>query len=160
MLGRLTHRAIERAGGVLGVTSEDYTYDSLGHLTGATDNAGISLAFAYDSHSRLVSESQDGRAVASIYDTNGNRIALDMPSGRSVSYYYDAIDRMTSIIMDADANHLADYTYMGTHLIRMSRGNGIRTDRSYDAIGRLASISTEASTISENLRFSRSPEKG
>jgi YD repeat-containing protein len=70
-MNRLTGRSISRGSGVGGVTSETYTYDALGRLITAGDNAYVTLtgasysgvavnnlSFSYDALSRLTSESQ------------------------------------------------------------------------------------------------------
>ena len=45
--GRLTSRSITRASGVLGPTSESYSYDGLGRMTEAK-NSNSTVQFTYD----------------------------------------------------------------------------------------------------------------
>jgi YD repeat-containing protein len=129
---RLVLRDIAVGGGVLPTTTyEAFGYDGLGRLVAAQNNAS-SLAYAYDSLGNRVSSSQDGFVTTAAYDGMGNRLTCSSPSGYSVSTAIDALNRPSSVSVQAPSASepvtLATFAYDGPdRLARVTRANGINT---------------------------------
>jgi len=127
---RLTQR--KKSGSTTDV--ETFVYDGLGRLitarkgTSTNDDAVSRSVFAYDSLSRVLSESQaisegTAKVVAYAYNKAGNRVEVDNPiSAVRTTYDYDQRGRGTKI-SHTDAvlegpETLADYTWLGNALNR------------------------------------------
>ncbi len=148
VLGRLTSRSIARASGVLGDSSEVYTYDALNRVTKAWDS-DYQVVFTRDSMGNLLSEKQGysvagqekWKTVTSSYTDAGSRSVLSYPSGFIVSYQRDAIYRMT-IMTDALASaNIATFTFQGANrLAKTTNQNSTTTDHGYDGFARLSQL--------------------
>lgn len=131
---RLTRKDVTKAAGVLGFTLQTYEYDGLSRRTRATDNNDPNLttddsvvAFQYDSLSRLLTEIQNGKTIASRYDGVGRRLGLTYPDGRVVAQGHDNIDRVKSIADQGAATNIAEYDYLGmARVLERRDANGTR----------------------------------
>lgn len=137
---RPVSRTIARAAGVLGTTLELYLYDGSSRVVRAEDNDSL-VTREYDSVGHLTSESQQilpagpVRTVRSLYDGEGNRTRLEYPSGRVIASTYDAREREKRITDGVGGPLIAEYHYVGPQRVhRIDRGNGTRTDYTYDGI--------------------------
>ncbi len=132
-LGRLVEREIDAGPGVDAATTfERYAYDGLSRLVSGVDDDST-VERAYDSLSRVIEESLNGRTVTTQRDALGNALACDYPGGRRVECTFDELERMSSISDSAGA--IATYAYVGPSRVeRLDRGNGTRTDFTYDGI--------------------------
>lgn len=135
-LGRPVSRAATGSG-IPVPESETYSYDPLGRLVSASSSGSV-LSFSYDFLGRTSSETQDGKTVEYGYDPNGNRLSVSA-SGYLAGYSRDALGRIVSASLDGTG--ILDRSYSGTFLSSDSFWNGSRTDYSYDAAGRLTSLS-------------------
>jgi RHS repeat-associated protein len=137
--GRITARAITRAAGVLGPTSESYAYDGLNRLTEATNN-NSTVQRAYDTLSRLVSETQgpnpigtSGKTISYTYNDDGSRATCEYFSGYDLVYTSDAVGRWTKI-EDASSNDLVTQSFYGPGFrsYQVDYLNGTQTTIGYD----------------------------
>jgi YD repeat-containing protein len=133
-LGRVTRQT-----DALG-NSKQTAYDSAGHVAAVTDenghtsyqqyNAGGFLSATIDATGVVVQQERDsfGRLSATI-DGNGNR----------TDYRYDAQDRLLQ-----QGNVSFDYDAHGNQIAQYDTGNpnGHRREATYDALGRITSITT------------------
>lgn len=124
---RLTQVDVSQGSGVVGVVHEEYQYDGLGRLTHCMSTDGASRPEVddrvYDSFSRMLQETQNGRVVGATFSLNGKRLSLGYPNGRQITYAYDLIDRQTGI-SDAGGT-IATTDFMGTgRPLRRTLGNG------------------------------------
>ncbi|MEI7956545.1 MAG: hypothetical protein WCJ66_15370 [Verrucomicrobiota bacterium] len=86
---RLTRKDITPAVGVASSTTfEQFSYDGLGRVVQATNNAGTT-SFTYDSLGDVLTETQNGLTVTNTYDAAGNRLTVTYPGGRQLAYTYE-----------------------------------------------------------------------
>ncbi len=137
--GRLTARSITRAAGVLGPTSESYTFDGINRLTEAKNN-NSTVQRSYDTLSRLLTETQgpnpigqDGKTITYTYDDCGARESCEYFSGYDLVYTSDAIGRWTKI-EDASSNDLVTQSFYGPGFrsYQVDYLNGTQTTIGYD----------------------------
>ena len=158
-INRLTGRTMTLASGVLGATSESYTYDSVDRLLTASNNAGSghSTSRTYDWRGALTSETQDSRTMTYGYDLDGARTSRTSPSGRALAYGRDALKRLTSISgTSPTSSTLLTNTWTGAgRKTAGSFGNGVSWTRTYDAYLRPTS---EVHALSGTALFGRTYE--
>ena len=147
-LSRLTSRGVNRATGVLGTTSEVYTYDALNRMTKAWDT-DYEVQFTYDSVGNELKETQGytvtgqekWRTVTSTYTDAGSRSAIQYPSAFSVLHQRDAIYRMTAMVDSAASTNIASFTFQGAgRLAKTTNQNAATTDHGYDGFARLSQL--------------------
>ncbi len=158
---RLMVRTITPAPGVVGPTSETYSYDGLHRLT-STTSGGQTTGFDYDSLSRVVRETQNGRAIDSTFDDAGNRSELAYPSGLKVATHFDDLDRARSIVRRGPAATeipVASYAYRGIDLLAERNVGGLTGHMAFDGARRLTSTSyrdpSAAIAFGENLGWNK-----
>ncbi len=148
VLSRLTSRAVNRATGVLGTTSETYSYDALNRMLTAKDN-DYEVQFTYDSVGNELKETQGytvtgqekWRTVTSTYTDAGSRSAIQYPSAFSVLHQRDAIYRMTAMVDSAASTNIASFTFQGAgRLAKTTNQNATTTDHGYDGFARLSQL--------------------
>ncbi|MBI4659580.1 MAG: hypothetical protein HY735_12135 [Verrucomicrobia bacterium] len=153
--------------------SRSWSYNSEGRLISKSDSSGTVLTFSYDNDGRLTSRwsAANGSTYFS-YDAVGNLTLINYPISPDVTYAYDALDRLVSM---TDANTGAtsfSYSSFGALLEenpplnddsiaysydsnrRRSRlsltkpgGSVWAQDYTYDAAGRLGTITSPAGTF-------------
>jgi RHS repeat-associated protein len=119
------------------LTTVTYTRNCC-NLTQATDASGT-LHFTYDSLGRLTGfTNQDNKAIGYEYDAEGNLITMTYPDSKIVHYEYDADNRLIKV---------TDWLGNITHYAYDSRGNlslgvspGLITVYQYDTAGRLTKL--------------------
>lgn len=142
---------------------EEYTYNSVGRLTGHRVRSGQSIAFAYDHLGRLTtrtppspqlavtyaydllgrttSASQTGHTVSYTYDALSRQLTEVSPQG-TMSYQYDAAGRRTRATWPDSFYVVYDYDTLGAVTkIRengATSGAGVLATYTYDNLGRLA----------------------
>ena len=123
-----------------GTTKQDFHYDGLSRLVFAADNndpldkSTHSVAtFAFDSLNRVIEErqqtgAQTPRVVSSGWRAVNLRGTLTFPNGRRIRHTYDGLDRIKTIVDDAETLALVEYNYIGPRLVleRLYPLNGIR----------------------------------
>ena len=113
-------------------TFENYGYDGLSRMVRMEDDDSL-LQRAYDSPSRVVSETLNGQTTAAIFDGVGNMLTCTYPSGRTVTRTFDELDRPENI--SDQAGSIADYDYVGPDRVtRRDYANGSRMDMTYDGV--------------------------
>jgi RHS repeat-associated protein len=141
--GRLTARAITLGSGVVGPIAEAFEYDGLSRLTRAQSGTGVDAVVSerrYDSLSRLLGETQNGRAVTFGYDEIGARTALTYPSGPSYQLAVDALGRpssLTQFFSSSSPEPRAAFTYQGFSRQATTLGTSFTATSSFDAAARL-----------------------
>lgn len=132
-----------------------YSYDNvsssfgLGRLTGMADPSG-STVYHYDSVGRLASEVRTILGVvyttSYAYDNVGNLTSITYPSGRMVEYAYNPVNRPELVQATKDtvtqtlaSSFVYDNVYNRTSV---TLGNGIVEGKGYDALDRVAAISS------------------
>jgi RHS repeat-associated protein len=146
--------AYTRGVGVVGLTSETFSYDKLGRLTSASSNAGIGgtphvTSRAYDSLDRMLSETQDATSIARAFDLVGNPTGLTLPgSNRSFARSFDALDRLSQYdeLLDPEGTTrrtVRAFDYVGPNRIAAERVMGnLSTSYQYDTARRLTALTT------------------
>lgn len=128
-LGRMTSDGVNR-----------YSYDNNMRLSSVSGN-GKSISFGYDGFGRITSTNGDGHNNSYQYDKNGNCIRMDC-SDYSTTYEYDGLNRLTLVAVGT-GNGAIEYNYRkDSQLSYVTYPNGMRTDYSYDAVGRLTGKKT------------------
>ncbi|MDD2870416.1 MAG: hypothetical protein PHS49_00360 [Candidatus Gracilibacteria bacterium] len=132
-LNRLTNRTIQTSTGVLGATSETYTYDELGRLINGNDNLNNPVSFNYDSLNRLINETNNNENTNYTYDQNSNITSIN-----NTNYSYDIANRLQTIKNGTES--IANYTYNSLTQTKQTLGNGVITNYSYDELLRLSTL--------------------
>jgi RHS repeat-associated protein len=116
-----------------------YTYDALGRLTQASNDAGSKIALAYDALGQLIAETSHHRGepstLAHAYDALGNRTQTTLPTRESVNHLYYGSGHLHQVNLDGEilCDIERDALYRETQ-----RTQGALTSRyGYDAMGRL-----------------------
>lgn len=129
--GELTGYSAQAGGAT--VYSSQLTYNSLGQITGKTESIGgktNSFTYTYDAAWRLATVSQNGAVIGRYsYDANSNWLTGTSASG-TVSGTYDAQDRMLSL-----GN--STFTYGANGELAGQSTAGQNSSYTYDAVGNL-----------------------
>ncbi|MDD3793571.1 MAG: DUF6531 domain-containing protein [Candidatus Gracilibacteria bacterium] len=148
---RLIEKNIINGENVIGITKENFEYDSLGRLTKTTNNEGSETLFSYDSLNRLISETQsphpnplpEGEGIKTInytYDSLGNKTSISI-DGKTTSYKYDSNSRLETI--SRENQEIVRYNYDSLNLLSQTYGNGQITTYGYDEnYNRLTNLNT------------------
>jgi RHS repeat-associated protein len=134
--GRLARKTVAPGPGVSSATTfETFTYDGMGRVVRAEDNDSA-VTRAFDSLSRVMRETINGRGVLSDRDGVGNLLRCEYPGGRTITNTYDALNRRSTVREGAAT--LASFDYAGPNRIgRVAYGNGTQLEYSYDAAPRV-----------------------
>ena len=120
---RLTSRTIARGAGVEGPTAEIFAYDGLSRLTQAQSGIHVTSQ-TYDSLSRRLTETTDGRTITYEHDDAGNATQQIYPSGTS-SHALVRRARSHAGVSSGKGTHVT-YGFRGTDLVAAkSLGNGL-----------------------------------
>jgi YD repeat-containing protein len=142
-------------------TRHDYLYDQgtngIGRLSGITETDSGSqvtsqIAYTYDAHGRVTSETRTLGAIAYVaaysYDSFGRMSGMTYPSGRTVSYAFDALGRVSQVSTEKDSQSQVVVQNVSYHpfggVTGFAFGNGQVYSRSVDQDGRIASYSLGA----------------
>jgi YD repeat-containing protein len=141
-----------------------YAYDSgsnaIGRLSSITERNPADaitsiLAYAYDQHGRVTSETRTIAGVQHVlaytYDAAGRLIALAYPTGRTVGYEYDALGRV-GLVSTTKAGRsrvlVANVAYHPFGGVKSyTFGNGQTYTRAIDQDGRIASYTLGAQSF-------------
>ena len=108
----------------------------------AVQSGPILTQLSYDSLSRLVTETTDGKTVGYQSDEAGNVTQLTYPSQLVVANSFDPLDRVDSVGVPTAPGSVATYGYRGTDaLASETLGNGIVASFTFDAARRQVSAS-------------------
>jgi len=137
---RLTEKNIINWENVLGITKENFEYDSLWRLTKTTNNEWSETLFSYDSLNRLTSETQNGKLVNYTYDSLWNRTSISI-DWKTTSYNYDSNSRLETI--SRENSELVRYNYDSLNLLSQTYWNWQTTTYWYDEnYNRLTNLNT------------------
>lgn len=132
-------------------------YDNLGRMT-VTGNGTITLVTGWDALSRPVSEASSAiGAMEYQYDAAGNLTRIEWPDDFGAYYTYDLYGGVTAISQQpagGSATQVAAYGWNNLgQPVSTSRagGTGVSTTRSYDAWGRLNSLSHDATGTANDV---------
>ena len=149
-----TARSVTRGTGVLGTTSETFSYDGLGRLTEASDNdykveftygvIGLSSQ-VYEEKQSYVGGTAYLKTVTRTWDAMGNKVSELYPSGLDLDYTWNDIDRLSTVT--DGTNTIASYSYYGLRRKQVAFQNGTTATYSYTGFrGEVAEIKHETST--------------
>jgi RHS repeat-associated protein len=139
-----------------------YTYDAPGRLDTEVNANGLNIAYGYDTLSRITSRSSGGVSETFTYDEGANGIGhltrVNDASGET-TYTYTATGALT-----AQANTILGNSYSTSwgyntlgQLTSTSYPGGLSLGYSYDAVGRLSSITSNLggtwSTLVSNFLY-------
>jgi YD repeat-containing protein len=119
-------------------------YDNLGRLTTRTPPTGQpEITYAYDLFGRTTSVSQTGHTVSFTFDALNRQLTEVSPQG-TMAYQYDAAGRRTRATWPDSFYVTYDYDFTNavTHIREngASSGSGVLATYTYDNLGRLAHI--------------------
>jgi YD repeat-containing protein len=166
--GQVTTYAYDALNRVTSITFHDgsrqaYAYDlgtnGLGRLSSITEtdpgnNVTSQIAYAYDLHGRLTSETRSiagqSYAIAYAYDAAGRMTGATYPSGRTVNYGFDALGRVNQVTTTKDSQTQVVVQNVQYHpfggVKSYTLGNGQIYSRALDLDGRIASYTLGASS--------------
>lgn len=148
--GRITSASV---GSGAGARTFTFAYNAQGYLESITDPLGRQSSYAYDAAGRVTQETlPGGRSIAYAYDANGNITGLTPPGKPQHQFAYTAIDQMQSYTPPAvggAANAATQYQYdLDRQPTQITRPGGDMIGMSYDAAGRVGTISFGAGNLS------------
>lgn len=125
-----------------------YTYDSTRNLYLSTDGAGAYDTIGYEASAGQYVWTDGATGQIERYSTQGRLLTVVDPQGNASSYSYNANGTLASIA--SASGETVYFDYAGTNLadVRMVTSGGgtiTRTHYSYDASGRLSSVTTDLS---------------
>ncbi|MBM4460972.1 MAG: RHS repeat protein, partial [Chloroflexi bacterium] len=119
-----------------------YAYDAVGNRTAMTDANGHTTAYAYDARNRLLSTTDPlSQTVAYAYDAAGNRTTMTKADGTVITYTYDALNRLVATSYPGGSVSYA-YDAVGNRFA-MTDTLGLTT-YTYDALNRLTQVTDYA----------------
>ena len=130
--------------------TETYTYNADGSLAAKTDRNGVTTAYLYDIHGRLLSETAGEERIAYTYDKNGNRLTMTDGTG-TTARTYDELNRvLTKEVPDIGKSV---YTYdiisgmeTGCWAETAADPKGNVTKKEFDRTGRLMAVTADGKT--------------
>jgi YD repeat-containing protein len=168
--GQITSYAYDALNRVTLITFHDgakqsYAYDQgtngIGRLSSITETDPANqvtsvIAYAYDQHGRVTSETRTVGGVQYVvgyhYDSSGRLDQLAYPSGRTVSYTFDSLGRASAISTQKPGDqaqtvvsNVAYHPFGGVKAYTL--GNGQQYARSIDLDGRIASYTLGAQSF-------------
>jgi len=115
------------------VSTDHYSYDSLGQLTQINDGLNGNTDFAYDIFNRLVQVSDANQGVTQYaYSAQGDLIQKVSPDTGTTDYQYDSVG---NVIQENNANNISvDYRYDALNRVTEIdyQGDDLDTTLSYD----------------------------
>ncbi len=148
--GVTTTANVDARGLMTGLTYSDdtpevaYTYDDAGRRTGITDGTGT-RTLTYDDAGRILTVSapdDTAHTFTYAYDNAGHITSRTFPDGATTTYTYDADGRQKTQTADG-VTITYGYDKAGNMTTTaLPSGNGYTDTRTYDTVGRLASVTT------------------
>jgi RHS repeat-associated protein len=118
------------------------TTKNMSTIQGGTNASHTLSGFTYDNLNRLTAYTDHyGKTVGYGYDNNGNTTRIDYPNNNKVYYTYDNLNRMKTVMWNSTT--VVTYNYVGSRLDNMVYGNGVKTEMTYDNIGRPTGMTTK-----------------
>lgn len=133
-----------------------YVFDLLGQRTQAnlTANPALSVQWTYDTLGRVTgSTGAFGRSVGYAYDADGGAMELQLPEGTRVRYVNDALGRVKQIT-DGGSAVLAALTYDEmSRRVGVSRGNGTASTYIYNNKAQLSGLVHDLGGASHDVAY-------
>ena len=133
--------------------TESYTYNANGSLAAKTDRNGKNTNYSYDIFGRLIGENAAGEQKSYTYDNNGNQLTMTDSTG-TTTRTYDEENRVTSKTVPGIG--ISQYEYdiaitdniTGSGIVseKTTDPKGNITEKTYDKVGRLATVTTDGKT--------------
>ncbi|MEW6033336.1 MAG: RHS repeat-associated core domain-containing protein [Chloroflexota bacterium] len=144
-------------------STTSYSYDVLGNLTQAVDNASNTTTISYNMLSRKTGMSDpDMGSWSYAYDDNGNLTSQTDARSQTLTFEYDALNRLTA--RKNGANTLASYTYDSTTGGNMGKGRrtgmtdaGGSATYVYDARGRTTKEDRVIDSVTYTTEYAYDP---
>lgn len=125
----------------------NFGYTAMGRLASLADPLNRSTSQSYDSRGRLRrTVFADGVSRTNTYDAANNLTRRQYSSGPDLQYTYDALDRLVT------ADNLA-LSYDAESRVTNTLSSGVNYGASYDAGGRLTSVSYHNGTFTVNYTY-------
>ncbi|OPX42547.1 tRNA(Glu)-specific nuclease WapA precursor [Ruminiclostridium hungatei] len=130
--------------------TETYTYNADGSLASKADRNGITTAYAYDMHGRLLSETAGEESITYTYDKNGNRLTMTDGTG-TTARTYDELNR----VLTKEVPNIGKSLYAYDIISGMETGcwaetaadpKGNVTKKEFDRTGRLKTVTADGKT--------------
>lgn len=167
-MGRLTGHTLPESG------TTSFQYNSYNQISQRTDARGVITTFTYDSMNRIyqISYNVGSTGVAATptitytYGTNASQLnngrILTLSDGLgTTTYTYDNLGRATqaqSVINGSTYTIGRQYNFAG-EVTSLTYPSGRVVQRTYDAIGRLASIADSSATYVNSLSYNTAQER-
>jgi RHS repeat-associated protein len=146
--------------------SVSYTYDAQNHVTGMTDDTGTS-SYSYNPFGQLKSATNGaGQTVGYSYNTDGNTLSITYPlpasatwaTSSTVNYGYDKADNLTSVT-DFNGNQITiGYTADGLSTSSVLGSSGDTVNTTYDPADAISAVNlTNSSATLLGFAYSHSP---
>jgi RHS repeat-associated protein len=177
-----TERLLDNSTGAFVVRkSDDYTYDSQGHLTQVQHPDAAKVVYTYDVAGALATIQDENHAAANTfyayneagalasvsqtlgvgqittsyaYDAQGNLVSVTDPNGNVTTYAYDDFGRMSTQVSPVTGTTRYGYDLAG-NLLTTTDANGATTTRTYDVLSRVAAAtSARSGSSSESVTYS------
>ncbi|WP_143186398.1 DUF6531 domain-containing protein [Paenibacillus sp. P3E] len=129
--------------------STSQTYDALGRVKEAKDEAGAVTAYSYDSVGQLEEVTDaEGQASKYTYDDNGNMLTQKDAKGNITSYTYGKRNELLSVTDPLGAKTRYRYDAAG-HTIKETDALGNSTYYDYNALGQLVKETDALGAVTE-----------
>lgn len=134
-----------------GARTTSFAYNSAGLVATITDPLGRAVSFEYDAAGRVTKQTLPGGSFVLFgYDANGNLTSLTPPGKPAHTFAYNSVDSVTQYsppdIGLPEERTL--YTYnTDRQLLTETRPDGVVTTLTYDAAGRLSTMTFQSKTI-------------
>lgn len=134
---RLTSVHVDNLGtNVVGTTEQRFEYDGRHRRTKTVDSVDGAIddgddwvvTRAFDALGRIISETQNGRTIASTWTEEAERTSVTYPSGLALTTTFDVLDRVSAI--KQGVADIAVYSYAGPGRV-LERANGNGTSSRY-----------------------------
>jgi RHS repeat-associated protein len=112
-----------------------FEYNTSGHLTGITNQKGLSYRFELDAEGLVTAETAfDGKTNRYTRDAAGNIIETRLPGGNTVQYQYDLMNRLTQV--QYTGGERLSYTYNRSGQLLTATSPVAELSFEYDELGR------------------------
>ncbi|MEN6460939.1 MAG: X2-like carbohydrate binding domain-containing protein [Syntrophomonas sp.] len=120
----------------------NYTYDESGNILSSMDADGNKTSMTYDERNNLLSITDAlGHTTSFSYDSKNNLLSAMDAAGKVTSFSYDSNSQMVSRTLPDQGT--SQYTYTNGMLSTAIDPAGVTINYTYDAAGRVTSISDE-----------------
>lgn len=132
----------------------DYEYDAAGNKIAMIIGGNQRTEYEYDRYGNVISLTDPlGLKETYIYNINGNLISKTNKNGVNIDYTYDGLSRkLSQSVAEDGTTQLETMGYTATGALAFSQNANIRTDYSYDELGRLIK-EVESNGVEKNYTY-------